>query len=85
MKLLHVDSSILGANSASRSLSGAVVEQLRQGISGLQVTYRDLAAGELAHLTLANLPTDHPIAAANAAGDSAEVQRDRARRCWMNF
>ena len=30
MTLLHIDASILGANSASRQLSGAVVDRLRK-------------------------------------------------------
>jgi len=49
MKLLHVDASILGANSASRQLSAAVVERLSK--PGLDITYRDLAAEPLAHLS----------------------------------
>jgi FMN-dependent NADH-azoreductase len=55
MKLLHVDASILGANSASRQLSAAAVERLRQANPGLQVTYRDLAAQPLSHLSGAHV------------------------------
>ena len=44
MKLLHLDSSILGDQSASREVSAAIVAQLRQAEPGLEVTYRDLAA-----------------------------------------
>ena len=51
MKLLHIDASILGANSASRQLSTAVVERLRAATPGLTVTYRDLAAEPLPHLS----------------------------------
>ncbi|HEY4075896.1 MAG TPA: FMN-dependent NADH-azoreductase [Rhizomicrobium sp.] len=51
MKLLHVDASILGANSASRQLSAAAVERLRKLSPGLEITYRDLAAEPLAHLS----------------------------------
>ena len=43
MKLLHVDSSILGPNSVSRSLSAAIVEQQKALHPGLEVIYRDLA------------------------------------------
>lgn len=52
MKLLHLDSSILGENSVSRSISAAVVKQLKAAHPDLQVTYHDLVANPLAHLTL---------------------------------
>jgi FMN-dependent NADH-azoreductase len=53
--LLHVDSSILGANSVSRTLSAAVVDAERAKIPGLVVVYRDLAADPLQHITGAHL------------------------------
>ena len=52
MKLLHLDSSIMGENSASRAISVAVVERLRETNPGIEVTYRDLAAEPIAHMTL---------------------------------
>lgn len=55
MKLLHIDSSILGANSVSRSISTAVVERLRLATPGLEVVARDLAAEPLPHLLPAAL------------------------------
>jgi FMN-dependent NADH-azoreductase len=67
MSLLHIDSSILGGNSVSRSLSAAVVARLRAATPGLHVTYRDLAASPVSHLSGAYL-----------AGQSAEVQHDQA-------
>jgi len=51
MNLLHIDSSILGPHSVSRSLSSFVVDQLRQKVSDLRVTYRDLAAEPIPHLS----------------------------------
>jgi FMN-dependent NADH-azoreductase len=51
MKLLHVDSSIQGATSVSRQISGAVVERFRSIVPGLEVVRRDLAAEPLAHLS----------------------------------
>jgi FMN-dependent NADH-azoreductase len=51
MKLLHIDSSILGAHSATRELGAAVVGSWRQRNLGLEVTYRDLARDPLTHLT----------------------------------
>jgi len=52
MKLLHLDSSIMGEGSASRAISAAVVERLRQTLPGLEITYRDLAAEPIPHMTL---------------------------------
>ena len=51
MKLLHLDSSILGANSASRTLSAAAVAQLTASRGDVQVAYRDLAAEPIAQLS----------------------------------
>jgi FMN-dependent NADH-azoreductase len=50
--ILHIDSSITGDNSASRAISGAIVDRLRQASPGADVAYRDLAAEPLPHLTL---------------------------------
>jgi FMN-dependent NADH-azoreductase len=50
--ILHVDSSITGANSASRTLTRSIVEQLKSGRPGAHVVYRDLASSPLPHLTL---------------------------------
>jgi FMN-dependent NADH-azoreductase len=55
MKLLHLDSSILGDNSASREVSAAIVARLRQANANLDVTYRDLAADPVPHLSGAYL------------------------------
>jgi FMN-dependent NADH-azoreductase len=51
MQLLHVDSSILGSNSASRLLTAEVVEAERRRVPGLKVVYRDLAAEPLGHIS----------------------------------
>ncbi len=50
MKLLHVDSSILGAASASRRLSAAVVAQWRLHHPDGEIVVRDLAADPIRHL-----------------------------------
>ncbi len=83
MKLLHVDSSILGANSVSRQLSHEVVDALAAADPTLEVVTRDLAAHPLPHLDMANLPTSHPIAqaadkAAEAAPSAARVESQAA-------
>ncbi|WP_230635471.1 FMN-dependent NADH-azoreductase [Sphingomonas sp. Leaf4] len=51
MNILHIDSSILGAYSASRQLSAATVAQLTAGRDDLHVTYRDVAADPIPHLS----------------------------------
>jgi FMN-dependent NADH-azoreductase len=51
MKLLHLDSSILGGNSASRQLSAAMAGQVAKANPGLEIVYRDLAAEPLPHLS----------------------------------
>ena len=52
MTILHVDSSINGENSATRTLTRSIVDQLKSAQWGEEVVYRDLAAEPLAHLTL---------------------------------
>jgi FMN-dependent NADH-azoreductase len=51
MKLLHIDSSILGAGSVSRLLTADIVAQWQRRVPDLDVTYRDLSALPLPHLT----------------------------------
>ncbi len=55
MKLLHIDSSILGQNSVSRTLSAEIVQAQRDLHPGLQVEYLDLAATPVGHLTAHHL------------------------------
>src|SRR5262245_45110036 len=55
MKLLHLDSSILGANSVSRALSADIVARQVALNPGIEVIYRDLAAEPPLHLTGAHL------------------------------
>ena len=72
MKLLHIDSSVLGPHSVSRKISAAIVDRLRQSTPGLEINYRDLTSTPLAHLSGLHL------AAAQGAAPSAEVQADLA-------
>lgn len=59
LKLLHIDSSILGAGSASRQLTGEIVSHWRSEHPDVEVKYTDLAAEELPHFsTLAARPTE---------------------------
>jgi FMN-dependent NADH-azoreductase len=73
MKLLHLDSSILGGNSASRQLSAAITDQLAKATPGLEVVYRDLAAQPLSHLT-----GEHFAARQGVVPESPAVQADIA-------
>jgi FMN-dependent NADH-azoreductase len=50
--ILHIDSSINGENSASRAITGSIVDQLKSAQWGEAVAYRDLGASPLPHLTL---------------------------------
>lgn len=52
MTILHIDSSINGANSASRAITAAIVDKLKVSNWGEEVIYRDLAANPIPHLTL---------------------------------
>lgn len=51
MNILHIDSSILGGYSVSRQLSAAAVSQLTAGRDDIHVTYRDVAAYPIPHLS----------------------------------
>jgi len=73
MKLLHVDSSILAANSVSRLLSAEIVAAQRQQHAGLDIVYRDLAAEPVGHLSGAHL-----AAGQGAAPEAVALQHDLA-------
>lgn len=66
MKLLHIDSSALGANSATRELSAAIVARWQAEIPGLSIEYRDLDADPVPHLSGASLAGADPAAAAES-------------------
>ena len=73
MKLLHLDSSILGGNSASRQVSAAIVDQLAKATPDLDIVYRDLAAAPLSHLS-----GEHLAARQGAVPESPAMQADLA-------
>jgi FMN-dependent NADH-azoreductase len=73
MKLLHIDSSVLGPHSVSRKVSAAIVDRLRQATPGLQIVYRDLSATPLSHLT-----GSHLAAAQGAVAPDAALQQELA-------
>ncbi|HVP34599.1 MAG TPA: NAD(P)H-dependent oxidoreductase [Steroidobacteraceae bacterium] len=68
MKVLHIDSSILGEGSASRALTREIVGRLREQHPDAEVRYLDLAAEALPHLSGKSLArSDETEAARNAA------------------
>lgn len=77
MKLLHLDSSILGQGSVSRELSARVVATFRTRHPDLAVTHLDLAATPIGHLTAAHLaaaqgaPVEEALKSDVAAGQVA--------------
>jgi FMN-dependent NADH-azoreductase len=72
MKLLHIDSSVLGPNSVSRQVSAAIVDRLRKATPRLEIIYRDLSSTPLAHLS------GRHLAAAQGAVPEAALQQDLA-------
>jgi FMN-dependent NADH-azoreductase len=66
MKLLHIDSSILGGASATRSLTKDIVARLKATHRDAEVTYLDLAVEEVPHLSPKSLArSDETEAARN--------------------
>lgn len=69
MKLLHIDSSVLGANSVSRALTARTVAEWQATHPGTTVDYLDLAVDAPSHLDGNSLGFRAPQA------DATEVQR----------
>jgi FMN-dependent NADH-azoreductase len=63
MKLLHIDSAATGAGSVTRELTAAIVARWQEVVPGLSVTYRDLDAEPLPHLTSPVLAKVDPVVA----------------------
>ncbi|MGQ0800131.1 MAG: FMN-dependent NADH-azoreductase [Pseudomarimonas sp.] len=72
MNLLHIDSSALGAASASRELSAAIVARWLAARPDAVVTYRDLDAEPLPHLTGRSFAQTDPAEAAAAESVMAD-------------
>ncbi|HEX4649464.1 MAG TPA: NAD(P)H-dependent oxidoreductase [Steroidobacteraceae bacterium] len=67
MKVLHIDSSILGEGSATRSLTREIVARIKSTHPDADVIYHDLVAEELPHLSQKSLArSDESEAARNA-------------------
>lgn len=68
MKLLHIDSSVLGENSVSRQLTRDVVAEWEDRQPDIELTYRDLAARPPAPLSAETVAArQQPIAALTPA------------------
>ncbi|HVY81886.1 MAG TPA: NAD(P)H-dependent oxidoreductase [Steroidobacteraceae bacterium] len=72
MKLLQLDSSILGEGSASRALTRELVARWKAAIPGLEVQHVDLGKEPLPHLTGASLAKADEIEAARDARTLAD-------------
>ncbi|MDB5520305.1 MAG: acpD [Tardiphaga sp.] len=73
MKLLHIDSSVLGPHSVSRQVSAAIVDRLAKATpTSLDIVYRDLTAAPLDHLSGSHL------AAAQGVAPSPALAQDLA-------
>ncbi|WP_439617112.1 FMN-dependent NADH-azoreductase [Shinella sp.] len=68
MNVLHIDSGILGDHSVSRRLTAAVAAQIKAEQADAAITYRDLVANPLPHLSGAHLM------AANAKPEDVDAQ-----------
>ena len=71
MNLLHIDSSILGLNSVSRTLSADIVAAERRRFPDVEITYRDLATRPVGHLS-----ASHLAAAQGAVPETPDLQKD---------
>ena len=82
MKLLHIDSSILGESSASRRLSAAIVAAFAEVVPDLEIVRRDLDADPIPHLDSRRLPTVRP---ANAPQGATGVPDDKGALALDEF
>jgi len=78
MKLLHIDSSILGEASASRQVSAAIVDAYARALPGLDIVRRDLDAEPIPHLDSRRLPTVRPANAPEGATGIPDPEGDAA-------
>lgn len=78
MKLLHIDSSILGDASASRQLTREVVATLQAADPDLALTYRDLSKDVTAHLSGATFAAKGTPAEKRNLSQKLEVELNEA-------
>lgn len=86
MKLLHIDSSILGPASVSRELTSATVEHFRSLVSTPDVIYRDLASEPLGHFGIPDMPSyDGHLAFAAAEAPQIENRAATSKQLLEEF
>ena len=78
MKLLQIDSSILGAHSTSRALTKAVVDSYRAKAPGLQITHHDFGVAPLPHISPETLTLRGADASPLAYNPAFAPQQERA-------
>jgi FMN-dependent NADH-azoreductase len=79
MKILHIDSSILGANSVTRTLTAQISTQWQASHPGSTTEYLDLAVNTPSHLSAESLgfrlpPTDAALTDAQRAENAVSEQ-----------
>ncbi|MEO6852809.1 MAG: FMN-dependent NADH-azoreductase [Rhodoferax sp.] len=79
MKLLHIDSSILGSNSVTRTLTAQISAQWQASHPGTTVEHLDLAVAPPSHLSAESLgfrmpPTDAALSPAQRAENAISEQ-----------
>src|ERR1700751_2090300 len=82
IKLLHIDSSILGEGSASRRLSAAIVAAFARAVPDLEIVRRGLDADPIPHLDSRRVPTVRP---ANAPKGATGVPDDKGAGALDEF
>src|SRR6267378_6965279 len=86
MKLLHIDSSVLGEASASRELSAAIVKALTGAMPDVEVIRRDLDADPIPHLDSRLLAAVRPdIAVASATRATDEKGAAASKSSWAQI
>ncbi len=84
MKLLHIDSSISGANSISRDLTTAVVTGILADDPSAEITYRDLVADPVTHLNGAIAAGFRPLGV-STFDDTAQREHDISEQLVREF
>ncbi|HVZ27174.1 MAG TPA: FMN-dependent NADH-azoreductase [Rhizomicrobium sp.] len=79
MRLLHIDSSITGGDSASRQVTGRIVGSIREAHPGIEVIRRDLEAEPLPHLNSKMLAGLAPTISEDGAAADAETRAELGR------
>src|SRR5207253_8560786 len=82
VKLLHIDSSIQGEGSASRELTREIVARFKAERPDTEVTYLDLAAQELPHLSQKSLVRADELEAARNAEALERSEERRVGKGW---